>query len=95
MIDFSIQCSYTPALFKVEYILLHRIHQLYMQETPTMETRKPKLLEASILELQQAYQQDDHQETTAALVAQLKKTIDLLYSVHHQQPIGTLTFRCE
>ncbi|KAG1087209.1 hypothetical protein G6F42_020696 [Rhizopus arrhizus] len=77
MIDFSIQCSYTPALFKVESILLHRIHQLYMQETPTMETRKLKLLEASIIELQQAYQQDDYQETTVALLAQLKKTIDL------------------
>ncbi|KAF1802681.1 hypothetical protein FB192DRAFT_1422453 [Mucor lusitanicus] len=81
MIDFNIQCSYTPALFKVEYILLHRIHQLYMQDAPAMDTKKLKSLEASILELQQAYQQDDQQEAAATtLVAQLKKTIDELYN---------------
>ncbi|KAL9548307.1 hypothetical protein MBANPS3_005749 [Mucor bainieri] len=91
MIDFGIQCSYTPALFKVESILLHRIHQLYMQNVPTMDTKKLKTLEASILELQQAYQQKDHQQTTAALLAQLKKTIDELCNVHHQEPIGSLT----
>lgn len=94
MIDFNIQCSYTPALFKVEYILLHRIHQLYMQDAPAMDTKKLKSLEASILELQQAYQQDDQQEAAATtLVAQLKKTIDELYNVDHQEPIGSLTLR--
>ncbi|GAN08775.1 hypothetical protein MAM1_0222d08291 [Mucor ambiguus] len=91
MIDFSIQCSYTPALFKVESILLHRIHQLYMQDTPTMDTKKLKSLETSILELQQACQQNDQQESAAALLAQLKKTIDVLCTVHHQEPIGSLT----
>lgn len=91
MIDISIQCSYAPALFKVESILLHRIHQLYMQDTPTMDTKKLKSLEASILELQQAYQQDDQQETAAALLAQLRRTIDVLCNVHHQEPIGSLT----
>ncbi|KAK4514860.1 uncharacterized protein ATC70_002465 [Mucor velutinosus] len=91
MIDFSIQCSYTPALFKVECILLHRIHRLYMHDTPTMDTKKLKSLEASILELQQVYQREDQQETPAALLAQLRKTIDVLYNVHYQQPIGSFT----
>jgi len=62
-----------------------------MHDTPTMDTKKLKSLEASILELQQVYQREDQQETPAALLAQLRKTIDVLYNVHYQQPIGSFT----
>jgi hypothetical protein len=54
-------------------------------------SKKFKSLETSILELQQAYQQDDD-NTTSKLWTQLKKTIDVLYNVHSQEPIGCLTF---
>lgn len=54
-------------------------------------SRKFKSLETSILELQQSYQQDDD-NTTTELWTQLKKTIDVLYNVNNQEPIGCLTF---
>lgn len=94
-IDFNIQCTYTPALFKVESILLHRIHHLFMDDSVVKGTlefsNKFKALETSILELQQAYQQDD-QDTTAALWAQLRKMMDIVCNIHNQEPIGRLTF---
>ncbi|KAI8645716.1 hypothetical protein BD408DRAFT_411412 [Parasitella parasitica] len=85
MVDFSIQCTHTPALFKVESILLNRIHRIFLQDAKMIDTRLLKPLESSIIELQQAYQQDNEDP-------ELRKTLNILCNLHKQEPIGCLTF---
>ncbi|CEP12636.1 hypothetical protein [Parasitella parasitica] len=85
MIDFGIQCTHPPALFKVESILLNRVHHLYTPDAKMIDSKALRPLETSILKLQQAYQQDDED-------LELKETLDILCNLHNQEPIGCLTF---
>lgn len=92
MIDFGIQCVYSPALFRVEASFISRLLDQFIQIPSDKTTsvkyatflKTMKSLEHSILELQETYQSSQNNN----LVNQLKTSIDLLYDIYNQEPIG-------
>lgn len=106
IIDFSIQCAYPPALFKVEATLLHRIRQHFMDNGAVDKDveflKKLKLVEEQVYKIQEIYQHQsseqkdmmdlDQDDKDHDLKSQLKKAVDLFYSIHKNTPIGHLMF---
>ncbi|KAG2232927.1 hypothetical protein INT48_006181 [Thamnidium elegans] len=92
MIDFCIQCVYSPALFRVEASFISRLLDHFIQIPSDKTTslkyatflKTMKSLEHSILELQETYQLSQNNN----LVNQLKTSIDLLFDIYNQEPIG-------
>ncbi|KAI9272245.1 hypothetical protein EDC94DRAFT_595841 [Helicostylum pulchrum] len=92
VIDFCIQCVYSPALFRVEASFISRLLDQFIQIPSDKTTsvkyatflKTMKSLEHSILELQETYQSSQNNN----LVNQLKTSIDLLFDIYNHEPIG-------
>jgi hypothetical protein len=101
-----VQCAYAPALFKIEATLLQRVHQYFMDngvaDKHAAFLKKLKAVEDQVYQIQEIYQKQpseqddmmdiDENDKSLDLKSQLKKAIDLFYSIHKETPIGHLVF---